>query len=202
MPETFLLLTHLPVCSTLFMGWNLSPIKSCHPECIWQWLPNLLGRLWVQAAAKAAQVGLRGNPHSDLPTDNTSPFPPHKRCPFVGLAEATPVPSLAELRVQGGKCRAAFLLVTALSTSCFPIGSSRQEARVEALCCVVLRCCIIPIRLRCQQVTRDWHFSYWFFPVAHSALSMEITASALCQVLIPPKSVTELQLTPVGLGFK
>lgn len=47
-------------------------------------------------------------------------------------------PSLAELRVQGGKCRAAFLPLTALPTSCFPMdsrGCRRQGWRLSALCC-------------------------------------------------------------------
>lgn len=118
----------------------------------------------MQAAAKAARMGLHGNPHSDLHTANTSPFPTHSQCSFVGLAEATPEPLPGRAESAGRQ-----------KQSCFPPGHSRvhivfshgqqslQQARVEALCPVVSRCCIIPIRLRCQQATGDWHFSYWFF---------------------------------------
>lgn len=105
-------------------------------------------------------------------------------------------PSLAELRVQGGKCRAAFLLLTALSTSSFPMDSRvcrRQGWRLSALC-------IIPIRLRCQQVTRDWHFSYWVF--SSSSLYFIHGNHSKCTVPSPdPTEVSEgAPVDPIGAG--
>lgn len=74
------------------MRWNLRPINSCHPECsltVTTKPPRgdceckqlLKSHIWDCVAVR----------RSGLHTVNTSPFWTHKRCSFVGLANAPPL---------------------------------------------------------------------------------------------------------------
>ena len=196
------------------MGWNPRHINSCHPECsLTVTTKSPSGDCECKQLLKLHKWDCVAVHRSGLHTVDTSPpFQTQKRCSFVGVADASPLP-LPRRAQCTGECREANAellcsLFTTLSRPCFSINSRVCRGQDWRLFCGVLCCCIIPIRLRCQQVTRDRHFCYcdrrvtFVFPVAQSALSREITASALCQVLIPLKSVTQLQLTSVGQGFK
>lgn len=195
------------------MGWNLRPINSCHREhsLIVTTKPPW-GDCECKQLLKLHKWDCTAVHRSGLPTVNILPSQTHEQCSFVGLADAPPLP-LSSRAQRAAECREATAellcsLNTSLSRSCFPIKSAVCRRLDWRLFCGVLHCCIIPIRLRCQRTTRDRHFCYcdksvtFVSPVVQSALSREITASALCQVLIPLKSVTQLQMTSVGPGFK
>lgn len=102
------------------MGWNLSPIKCCHPECSLTVTAKPPGKAECKQLLKLhRQDCMEIHPL-------TCTLSTHHPCQHTSNAlllvwlRQCQCPSLAELRVQGGKCRAAFLLVTALPTSCFP----------------------------------------------------------------------------------
>lgn len=111
--------------------------------------------------------------------------------------------------MQGGSCRAPCAMSYPDLVFSTTAESAGHQSRGSFLW--LLHGYIVPIWLRCQPATRDQPscycdrsviFCFLFFPVAWSALSREIIASALCQVLIPLKSVTLLQLTSAGPGLK
>lgn len=185
MPETFLPLTHLTLCSTLSMGWNLTPISSCHPEWSLTVTVKPPWGNWVQAAAEAKKK--------------------KKKMQCMAIHRS----GLLLGGMQGGSCRAP----CAMSYPDLVFSTTAEFAGLQSRGSFLwlLHGYIVPIWLRCQPATRDQPscycdrsviFCFLFFPVAWSALSREIIASALCQVLIPLKSVTLLQLTSAGPGLK
>lgn len=211
MLETFLPLTHLILCSTLSLGWNLRPIKFCHPE--WGLTVTIKppwGTYECKQLLKPQQRDRVAVHISDLHAVNISPFQIHKRCSFVGLADASPLHLSSTAQCLGGwREAAAELPVQHPIQSLFSQQQrSLWEAGVEVIFCGCYMAASSPSGSDVSQPLGSSSFAtvigVWslLFPVAWSGLPREITASTLCQVLIPVKSVTWLQLTSVGPWFK
>lgn len=180
MPETFLPLTHLTLCSTLSMGWNLTPISSCHPEWSLTVTVKPPWGNWVQAAAEAKKK--------------------KKKMQCMAIHRS----GLLLGGMQGGSCRAP----CAMSYPDLVFSTTAEFAGLQSRGSFLwlLHGYIVPIWLRCQPATRDQPSCYCDRSVIFCFLFFSSSLICLiqgnhCKCTVPSPDPTEVSDTaPVDLS--
>lgn len=126
-------------------------IAFCAPPCLWDETHQILssrmrsdsnyktslGKAWVQAAAEATTMGLCGSSHIWPACCQHITFQIHKRCSFVGLADAPPL-HLSSIAQCLGECREAAAELPVQHPIQILFSQQQQslwEARVEVIFC-------------------------------------------------------------------